>query len=153
MTLHWKINIVVTVLLLPMTKEVTERFISLCLEHTPSALIILVFSRSHVIPAQGLVVLFRGAGGQRRGLLAGSNPHNTSTGFPPPSLTFPSAQSQSVMGHLLLIPGNLMIVGCNSYPTVPITQTGNASILNTKHPHITSQACSITANRTPQINS
>ena len=67
-TLHWKINIAVTALLLAMTKEVTERFISLCLEHTPSALIILFFSRSHVIPAQGLVVLFsselRGAGDQ-----------------------------------------------------------------------------------------
>ena len=32
MTLHWKINIAVTALLLLMTKEVTERFISLCLK-------------------------------------------------------------------------------------------------------------------------
>ena len=71
----------------------------------------------------------------------------------PQSLTFPSAQTPHVMGHLLLISGNLMIVGCNSCPTVPITQTGNASILNTKHPHITSQACSLTANRTTKLNS
>ena len=129
-------------------------YITLFRAHTVSSYYsrFLTFSR-YSRPRVSCFVQLRGAGGQRRGLLGGSNPHNTSTGFPPPSLTFPSAQSQSVMGHLLLIPGNLMIVGCNSCPTVPITQTGNASILNTKYPHITSQACSLTANRTPQINS